>query len=223
MKVEVIMPTAGVGERLKNTSPKPLVELNGKPLFIYPLEVFEAAKSVDSVVIVASQELVDVFYDLVQQYSLAKVKIVVVGGKTRNESVFNGLKNVDDDTDVVIVHDGARPFITEDLINSAVNLCKEEEAVIAAVKVKSTIKKVNSDSYVEETLDRNTLWEIQTPQVFKKDVLISAHKKKLDVPVTDDAMLVESLGIKVKILESSYKNIKITTKEDLEIAKVFLS
>jgi len=224
VNIQAIIPTAGIGKRLETGLPKPLVELCGKPLCVHTLEVFQRSPVIDSVVLVGH---VDHLFDLgniVKQYQLRKVTKIVAGGKTRCESVANGLAVLDKDTDIVVVHDGARPLVSLKTISDAVELCRDSEAVVVAVPVKSTIKKVDKKNLlVEETLNREDLWEIQTPQVFKKDVLIKAHEqKKEDVP-TDDAMMVEQLGIRVKVLSGDYKNIKITTQEDLTIAEAFCS
>ncbi len=221
MKVQAIIPAAGSGLRLKTKRPKPLVLLKSKPLFIYALRAIGDSPSVESIIVAVAPQRVKIFEELIKKFKLKKIKRVVAGGKTRAESVQNGLKALDRDTDVVIVHDGARPFVTSTLIKQAINLMRTEKAVVVAVPVKSTIKKVDPKNlYVQETLVRDTLWDIQTPQVFKRDVLEEAHRKMLCCEPTDDAVLVEKMGVKVKILKGDYRNIKITTPEDFELAKI---
>ena len=224
MKTQAIIPTAGIGKRLKAGRPKPLVELCGKPLCAHTLEVFQRSPVIDSVVLVGNADHLFELGDIVKQYQLGKVTKIVAGGKTRCESVSNGLAVLDKDTDIVVVHDGARPLVSLKTISDAVLLCQDLQAVVVAVPVKSTIKKVNKkDLSVEETLNREDLWEIQTPQVFKRDVLIKAHEQKKEDAPTDDAMMVEQLGVRVKVLLGDYKNIKITTYEDLTIAEALCS
>ncbi|MCK5012482.1 MAG: 2-C-methyl-D-erythritol 4-phosphate cytidylyltransferase [Candidatus Omnitrophica bacterium] len=216
------MPTAGIGKRLKASLPKPFIELCGKPLCVHTLEVFERSPVIESVVLVGHADNLFELGNIVKQYQLRKVVKIVAGGETRCQSVSNGLAVLDEDTDVVVVHDGARPLVSVKTITDAVALCRDLEAVVVAVPVKSTVKKINKKNLlVEETLDREGLWEIQTPQVFKKDILIKAHEQKKEYVSTDDAMMVEQLGVGVKVLLGDYRNIKITTQEDLTIAEAF--
>jgi len=223
MKTQVIIPTAGLGVRLQSDVPKQLVEINGKPIFIHTLLAVQECSSVDSIILVAQKYFVDRCKSLAEEYGLNKVKKIVAGGKYRRESVQKGIEELDEDTKVVVIHDGVRPLISSDTINEAISLCEKENAVIVAVPVKPTIKRINEASlYVEATLKRNELWEVQTPQVFKKDILIEAHNLDGDIDATDDAFLVEKLGINVKVLKGDYRNIKITTKEDIKIAEAFL-
>ncbi len=223
MKVQAILPTAGAGSRFKSTLPKPLVSLGGKPIFIHALEALEQSIAIDSVILVAPESHLKEFEKVLKQYDLHRSTKVVAGGKTRFESVSNGLKALDKDTEIVLVHDGARPLVTTKIIDEAINLCHNEPAVIVAVPVKPTIKRVNIKLEVKETLRRDELWEVQTPQVFKKDILLKAHEEGRGLDVTDDAALVERLGIKVKVVMGDYRNIKITTKEDLVIAEALLT
>jgi 2-C-methyl-D-erythritol 4-phosphate cytidylyltransferase len=223
MKTQAIIPTAGMGTRFKTDLPKPLVDLCGKPLIVYALETFEKSRAIDSVILVGQKERLPELKGIVEQYGFKKVTQVVAGGKTRRESVSCGLDVLDHDTDIVLVHDGVRPLVSLKVIEGAVALCEKRGAVVVAVPVKPTIKRVNKkDHFVEETLDREELWEIQTPQVFKKDILLKAHQQNKDSNPTDDALMVERLGVRVKIFPGDYKNIKITTMEDLVIAETFL-
>jgi len=223
MKTQAIIPTAGLGTRMRSDVTKFLMELEGDPIIVLTLKAFQESSLVESVILVVQEDHREKMKDLISEYSLTKVKEIVVGGETRFDSVHNGLAKIDADTDVIVVHDGARPLIDASTINKAIKQCEQSEAVVVAVPVKSTIKRVNKENLlVEETLNRNELWEVQTPQVFKREILVKAHENAQGIAATDDAMLVEQLGIKVEILEGSYKNIKITTQEDLKIARVFL-
>lgn len=222
IKIQAIIPTAGTGVRLKSSIPKPFVRLKDKPIFIYTLEAIEQCALIDSIIVVAQPECVEDVKDFIEEYHLRKVSAVVAGGKERTDSVFNGLAMLEDDTKIVVIHDGARPFITQEVLECSIATCQQERAVIVGVPVKPTIKRVNSDYIVEETLPRDQLWEIQTPQVFEREVIVEAYKSKNTFTVTDDASLVEHMGIHVKIINGDYRNIKITTPEDLVIAKAFL-
>lgn len=223
MKVQAIIPTAGTGKRFKTDKPKPLIELDGKPIFIHALLAFEQASSIDSVILVAQSDYMEEYERIVQQYALTKVSRIVVGGSSRFESVSNGLQVLDQDTQMVVIHDGVRPLVSIAIIEEAVKVCMKEKAVIVAVPVKPTIKRADiHERIVRETLKREELWEVQTPQVFYADILRKAHAQGKGSAATDDAMLVERLGVNVKIVEGSYRNVKITTQEDLLIAKAFL-
>ena len=223
MKVQAILPTAGLGERLKTKIPKPLISLQGKPVFVYSLTALEQSSLIDSMVLVVHSQYIPAFKTEVQKFHLRKVKKIISGGKTRADSVKKGLEALDKDTDIVLVHDGVRPFLTTKLIEEGIRLCKEAGAVVAAVPVKPTIKKIDPVRLiVEETLPRDILWEAQTPQIFKRDLLEKAFAENDGKRTTDDASLVEQLGVKVKIFMGDYKNIKITTPEDLMIAEAFL-
>ncbi len=223
MKVQAIIPSAGTGTRLKASKHKPFVEINGVPLIAYTLIAFEESNLVNSVIVVAHKDAIKDIEDIVADQKFKKVAQVVEGGATRCESVFCGLAQVEKETDVVVVHDGARALVTPEIIDGAVSLCESQGSVVVAVPVKSTIKQVDQKQLtITKTLDRASLWEIQTPQVFKRDVLIKAHEQSVEATPTDDAMLVEMMGETVKIFQGDYRNIKVTTQEDLIVAKAFL-
>ena len=146
-----------------------------------------------------------------------------MGGETRRMSVSNGLEALDKDTNFVMIHDAARPLVTMKIVEQSLRLCYDEAAVIVGVPVKSTVKYINpEDLSVRGTLDRNLLWEIQTPQVFRKDIIVRAHAQIKDPHATDDSSLVERLGIKVRLLQGEYHNIKITTQEDVTFAQKYI-
>ncbi|MBU0467820.1 MAG: 2-C-methyl-D-erythritol 4-phosphate cytidylyltransferase [Candidatus Omnitrophica bacterium] len=222
MKTQAILAIAGFGTRLKASGPKALLSICNIPIFVYSLKAFESSSLIDSVVVVTQEKFIENFKEIIEQYGIKKVKKIVVGGDTRFVSVNNGLQEIDEDTDIVLVHDGARPLITVDIVDRSIELTNEHDAVIVAVEVKPTIKRVGEDLFVEETLNRNELWEVQTPQVFKKEILVKAHEQNISDAPTDDAFLVEQIGVKVKILKGDYRNIKVTTKEDIVVAEAFL-
>ena len=226
MKVQAIIPAAGLGTRLQTQSSKPLVPLHGQPLIVYTLKAFEKSPHIDSVILVGHPRYLSALSKIVSTYSLRKVIQIIAGGKTRTESVGLGLKATDSDTDIVVIHDAARACVSVDLIEESIKQCQRQKAVVVGVPVKSTIKKVRQQT-IRETLKRNELWEIQTPQVFKRSILVKAYDrlakdKKKFKDLTDDASLVEKIGIPVKVSLGDYRNIKITTPEDLALAKVYL-
>jgi 2-C-methyl-D-erythritol 4-phosphate cytidylyltransferase len=171
----------------------------------------------------AREEYVAELRRLIRGGGIKKVDRIVEGGKTRRESVSNGLKHLDPKTSMVVVHDGVRPLITPNLIETAIKAAAKAKAIVVAVPVKPTIKRVDKRSLeIIETLDRSELWEVQTPQVFDRKLLEKAHAQTKASLATDDAMLVEALGQKVKVIEGDYSNIKITTREDLIVAQALL-
>ncbi len=221
-KVQAIIPAAGMGTRFKAAKDKPLVLLKGKPLIYFTLLAFERCPQVHSVIVVVKKTSVAEFGRLIKRFAFKKVVRVIPGGQQRHDSVRCGLAQIDADTRWVIVHDGARPLVSPALITTTVLACQRYRAVVAAVPVKSTIKVVDAQRQVKATLARDTLWEIQTPQIFDKNILVRAHVHNRHPNPTDDAMMVEALGVKVTVVPSAYSNIKVTTPEDLDMAKVLL-
>jgi 2-C-methyl-D-erythritol 4-phosphate cytidylyltransferase len=221
MRVTAIIPAAGKGVRFKSSIAKPLVNLNKKPILIHTLNIFSNHDLIDDIVVVFNRKDIDLVKKEIDKFKIKKIRKIIPGGSTRRQSVENGLQQIDTDTDLVLIHDGVRPFIDDWIIYATINAAKRFGAAIAAVPIKPTIKKVDSSSLkVKCTLEREMLWEAQTPQVFKKDIILEAYKRFRDKNAIDDACLVERLGQFVKIIKGSYKNIKITTPEDLEFARV---
>jgi len=201
---------------------KPYLLLGDKPVLACALDVFEKCNYTDEIFVVVSAEDVEkCIAEIITPYNFRKIADVLVGGETRQESVFNGLRRITEDTDLVVVHDGVRPFVTEDIIEACCEAALKWGAAIAAVPVKDTIKVADGENFVLDTPKRDRLWAIQTPQVFQRDLLLKAHLHAKDkkIQATDDAALVEQLGCKVKLVMGSYGNIKITTAEDLIIAE----
>ena len=221
MKTEVIIVAAGLGRRLNSKVPKALVLLKGKPLAAYSLKVFEAHPGIDSVVLVGAAWRMPQFVRMARPFK--KVRAVVAGGLKRSDSVKCGLKEISPDTDIVLVHDAARPFIEDVIINRLLAALKKNKAAIIGVPLKFTVKKVDRKTLdIQETLARDLLWEAQTPQGFHKDVLVKAHAKKFKREATDDAILVERMGGRVKMVMGNYRNIKVTTPEDIILARQLL-
>lgn len=226
-----IVLSAGRGSRMKSDVPKQYMDLNGKPVIYYSLKAFEE-NGFSSIVLVCGKD--DVEYcqkEIVEKYNLTSVKAVVPGGKERYHSVFEGLKAVEG-ADYVFIHDGARPMISQDIINRLKEAVVTEEAAVAGMPVKDTIKIVDDEAYVSETPERKYVWQVQTPQCFAFPIIYEAYKSIIQdeeegwsIPVvTDDAMVLSyATDHEVKMVEADYRNIKITTPEDLHIAKLFLT
>lgn len=220
--VSAVIAAAGSGSRMKSSVNKQFLLLDGIPVLAHTLKVFQDAEIIDEIVIVASEKELLSIEELVDKYNITKVKEITKGGATRQESVKCGLEKISGSR--VLIHDGARPFVTKKQIEEVAKklLCCSAAAV--GVKVKDTIKRVNKDNVIVETLDREELVQIQTPQGFVSDIIIDAHNRaeKEGVLVTDDCALAEYMGIDVYVVEGSSRNIKITVPEDLEIGEAFL-
>ncbi len=217
---------------------KLLVKINRKPIIIYSLDILSRHPLVKEIVLVVNALNRKKIVEAVKKYRILKISRIVQGGVRRQDSVYNGLKEIDKKADLVLIHDAGRPFIDKKIVDSVVIAADKYGAAITGVPVKATIKKVTKTPghqdtgtprhqetghvIVEKTIDRSNLWEIQTPQVFKKNIILKAFQKFAHQDATDDAMLVEKLGKPVKIVEGSYFNIKITTPEDLIIAEAIL-
>lgn len=221
-----IVLAAGQGKRMHSKVQKQFLELKGYPVLYYSLMCFEKSEIIDEIILVTGAELVEYCRDeIVDKYAFQKIKKIVSGGKERYDSVYNGLLACED-VGYVFIHDGARPFITEEILKRAYNNVKLTGACVVGMPSKDTIKISDEENMVKVTPDRNRVWTIQTPQVFEYDLILKAHEsiRKTDMSaVTDDAMVIESqTGVKVCLSEGSYKNIKITTPEDLVIAEAFV-
>ncbi|WP_064091194.1 2-C-methyl-D-erythritol 4-phosphate cytidylyltransferase [Rossellomorea aquimaris] len=221
MEYGVVIPAAGQGKRMKAGKNKLLLELNGSPVIIHTLRVFEKDSNCKGIYLSIHPGDRQALEKLLRKYDITKVVKLVDGGEERQHSVYNALLEVDHD--IVLVHDGARPFIKPSTIQHLVEKTKETGAAIAAVPVKDTIKKV-VDGEVEETIERSSLWMVQTPQAFRVSLLTKAHEAAITDRFlgTDDASLVERLNIDVSVVESDYDNIKLTTPEDLYFAEAIV-
>lgn len=222
--VTAIIPAAGCGRRMASTQNKQYMLLRGKPVLVHTLKIFESAHEITEIIIVVREDEIDLCRSLVLEHGITKVKQVVAGGKERQHSVWNGLKYVSQQCRMVVVHDGARPLLLPATLEEALREAAIYDAVVVGVPVKDTIKVVTEDGIVMSTPSRNSLWAVQTPQIFSKDVLVKAYSEawKRGLLATDDAALVEALRLNVKMVYGSYENIKITTPEDLVLAEAFL-
>ncbi|RFU68655.1 2-C-methyl-D-erythritol 4-phosphate cytidylyltransferase [Peribacillus saganii] len=222
MLYEVIIPAAGQGKRMKAGRNKLFIEISNVPIIVYTLRIFEADPNCRGIILTINPEEKPIFQSIIDTYQLGKEIKLVPGGQERQQSVRNGLHNVSG-TELVLVHDGARPFIERALIADLTEAAYEHGSAIPAVPVKDTIKKATNNT-VEETVERSSLWAVQTPQAFRFSILKRAHEEaeKEGYLGTDDASLVEIIGEKVVIVEGDYDNIKITTQEDLYFAEAIL-
>ncbi|MFA5117552.1 MAG: 2-C-methyl-D-erythritol 4-phosphate cytidylyltransferase [Candidatus Omnitrophota bacterium] len=222
MPVTALVLAAGRGLRLGGRVAKPLVLINSKPILMYSLETFQKHRDIDNIIVVVSEALRDEVDALIKRYRIRKVTRIVPGGLRRQDSVLNGLRALQQKNGMVLIHDSARPFIDSRTISAVIKEALVCGAAIAAVAVKSTIKEVfvsSGKALIRKTLDRGRLWEAQTPQVFKQELLMKACKKFALSQVTDDAMFVEKLGVRVRLVPGSYSNIKVTTPEDIIVAQ----
>jgi 2-C-methyl-D-erythritol 4-phosphate cytidylyltransferase/2-C-methyl-D-erythritol 2,4-cyclodiphosphate synthase len=225
MKVCAIIVAGGLGKRMGAKSPKQFLLLGRVPVIIHTIRAFEKASSIDRILLVLPESEMEPSKELIAGYGPKKVIRLTAGGRERQDSVRNGLMAVEPDIDMILVHDGVRPFVSEELIDTAVSEAAKHGAVSVGVPVKDTIKSTGADFRVKDTLDRKNLWITQTPQVFKRDILEEAYKRAYADAYfgTDDASLVERLGIPVVMVPGSYQNMKITTPEDLLYGEYILN
>lgn len=212
---------AAAGRSTRMGSEKLFAVLDGRPVLFYTLRAFERCKRIEEIILTAREDQIPELYAFVRQYDFLKVKSILVGGKTRQESVKNGVEAVSDHIELLAIHDGARPFVTPQLIEQVLDAAETYGAATAALPVKNTIKQADDDLFVTATLPRSTLWEIQTPQCFRKAIYRQALCHAPD-DCTDDCMLVEAAGGQVRLVQGDPYNIKLTTPEDLLTAKIFL-
>ena len=213
----VVIVAAGSGSRMKRDINKQFIKLDGKEIIAYTIEKFYKSEDIDDIVIVIKENEEKYFIEnIINKYGFDNIKIAY-GGKERQDSVYNGIKKLNRNCEIVLIHDGARPFVNEDIIKNSIEEAKENNAVVVGVPVKDTIKVVDSDGNIVDTPNRSLLWSVQTPQSFKYEIITKAYEYAYsnDYYGTDDAMLVEHIGYNVKMIEGSYDNIKITTEEDL--------
>ena len=224
-KNTAIVLAAGQGKRMNTSVQKQYLVMEGKPILSYSLQVFEES-FVDEVILVVEEGWQEYCREqIVEKYGFCKVKNIISGGKERYDSVFCGLQVIDT-CDYVYIHDGARPFVTQEILERARDKVYTTKSCVVGMPVKDTIKIADSDGYVESTPPRERMWQIQTPQVFSFPIIKEAYTKLMEQSVsgvTDDAMVVETmLGQKVSLVEGSYENIKITTPEDLLMGKAII-
>jgi len=224
MRASVIIPAAGLGKRMKGFGKrKPFILLCGRPVLSYALDIFKRVSVVKEIILVVNKKDLK----LAKKYFEKGIVKVIKGGKERKDSVYNAIKALNKNSEIILIHDGVRPFVTKEIILNSIKAAKRFGAVVVAVPVIPTIKRVDEKMFVVSTLNRKFLWDIQTPQAFRRKIIVDAYSCRgqaclARTSVTDDAMLVENAGHKVKIVMGSYDNIKITTPKDLKIAEAIL-
>lgn len=217
-----ILVAAGTGSRMKKGINKQFICIGGMPMLSRTIQAFDSCDGIDEIVVVMNKADIErCKHEIIEPYSFKKVTSIVEGGKTRQESGYRGIGAVSKNADIVIVHDGARPFVDYDTIIRGIAAAAEFGASCTAVPAKDTIKQSDSKGFVVHTPDRRSLWQVQTPQTFKYGILKEAHERAIEQSFTgtDDSMLVERMGHKLKLVEGNYFNIKITTEADLLFAE----
>ncbi|MDI6779644.1 MAG: 2-C-methyl-D-erythritol 4-phosphate cytidylyltransferase [Bacteroidota bacterium] len=219
LKVGVVIPAGGIGKRFGSDKPKQFLEINGMPILQLTIQKFQTCDAIDFIVVVSHTDFVEETQKLVYQNQFTKVKSIVVGGEHRQDSVWNGIKEIlIFSVDIILIHDGVRPFVTNKLILDIINATEEYDAAVPGLAPKDTIKISDDNGFLVETPYRQLLYAVQTPQGFKTDLIVKAYEKAFYDKFygTDDASLIERLRRKVKLIEGDYRNIKITTKDDLD-------
>lgn len=222
-RVGAVIPAAGKGTRIGGGLPKQFIELAGKPVILHVLEYIQATSCIDCAVVAAGADSLREMSDLLSCHKLSKVIAIVEGGAERQDSVWKGLQRLADaDVEYVAVHDAVRPFIDDDLVSRVLNVAKLIGAAVPAVQPKETVKQTGPDLFVTDTLPREELWLVQTPQIFEFPLLYRAYQTAMMTGYygTDDASLVEKIGGRVRVVPGDYDNIKITTPEDLDLANI---
>lgn len=225
-KCVAVVLAAGKGKRMGSDVPKQYIELDHKPVVYYSLNIFQKSEVIDEIILVTGKDEIEYCRtNIVFKYGLSKVTNIIEGGKERYDSVAKALERICE-CDFVFIHDGARPFIEEEIISKLYQVVMEHKACVVGVKTKDTVKIANQDGWIANTPDRNLLWNVQTPQVFEYRLIKAAYEKLIKngcENVTDDAMVVENmLQQKVKLVEGNDHNIKVTTPFDLLIANAFI-
>jgi 2-C-methyl-D-erythritol 4-phosphate cytidylyltransferase len=229
MKAAAIIAAAGLGRRMQQDTPKTYLQLAGKPILIHTLEVFEKVPEVHEVLVVVHPEDLEFCQEeVIDPYPLKKVLRLVPGGKERQDSVYHALKVLKKeaaDLDVILVHDGVRPLVDPALVRKVVAAARRHGGAILGIPCQDTLKRVNSKGVVVDTVDRQELWQVQTPQAFQAALLWRAYQEAMErgFYATDEAALVEALGETVVVVPGTCLNLKITTPDDLKIAEAILA
>lgn len=225
-KCTAIVLAAGQGKRMNSKIQKQFLEVQGNPILYYSLRCFQNSPLIQNIILVTGEEVLSYCKsEIIEKYNFSKVTRIIPGGQERYDSVYAGLLACED-CDYVFIHDGARPFITDEILQRGLEGVQDTGACVIGMPSKDTVKLADSRGFVKETPDRSRVWTIQTPQVFSYSLIFEAHKsiRRKDMnSITDDAMVVEQeTGAEIRLVEGSYQNIKITTPEDLFVAEAFL-
>jgi len=220
-----IVVAGGSGQRMGSELPKQFIEVLGRPVLAYTLHALSGCEEIDRIIVVAPRDYLVYCKDIADAFSLTKVSSIIAGGATRQESVARGLEEAGEETGLVLIHDAVRPMIDAKTIQNCIDMARTCGAAAAGVRAKDTIKRTDSNNRIIETVDRESLWFIQTPQVFWYDLISRAHEraKEEGFNATDDCMLAEWCGHTVQVVEGKYENIKITTPQDIYIMEGLLN
>ena len=225
MNIALIV-AAGTGQRMGSNTPKQFLLVNDQPLLVYTITAFEKNQNIDSIYVVASKDYLETVKAWKSQFGLNKLINVIEGGNTRQESVYRGLKALKaKNDDIILIHDGARPLVSQDIINENIDSCLKYDAIDTVIKADDTIVHSIDEKTINNIPSRNELYQSQTPQTFRYELILSAHEAALkgEIPnVTDDAKLVISMGKSVHLVAGNKQNFKITTADDLKIFKALL-
>ncbi|MHB8829105.1 MAG: 2-C-methyl-D-erythritol 4-phosphate cytidylyltransferase [Syntrophales bacterium] len=224
-KTAAIIPSGGTGRRMGGRIPKQYLLLAGLPILVHALRPFQASPAIDEIILaVPGEDVEQVKENIVERYCVSKVKLVVAGGKERQDSIRNALACIADETEIIVIHDGVRPLVTTDLIEIAVSRAGEVGAVAVGIDIRDTVKRVDKAGKIEETVPRDGLWRTQTPQAFKREIIVAAYRAAYEAGFygTDDASLVERTGIPVWMIPGDRENLKVTTQEDMMLCEMIL-
>ncbi|MCK9362356.1 MAG: 2-C-methyl-D-erythritol 4-phosphate cytidylyltransferase [Syntrophales bacterium] len=219
-KTVAIIPAGGTGRRMGGSISKQYLLLSGKPVLVRALQPFQDSPLIDEIMLaVPEEDVVQVRENIVERYFLSKLNRVVAGGKERQDSIRNALACIADETEIIVIHDGVRPLVTTELIEMAIERAGKLGAVATGIGIRDTVKRVDKTGKIEETVLRDGLWLTQTPQAFKRDILLAAYRVAEETGFygTDDASLVEKAGIPVWMIPGDRENLKVTTQEDMMI------
>ncbi|MBE7022651.1 MAG: 2-C-methyl-D-erythritol 4-phosphate cytidylyltransferase [Ruminococcaceae bacterium] len=221
--VSCIVAAGGSGSRMQADINKIFLDINEVPVLAHTLMILDDQEEIDELILVTAEQDIPGCRDIQEEFNIRKLKVIVRGGSTRQESVRNGLLEVDEKADIVLIHDAARPLVTGEVVQRVIDGTLQHDAAAAGVPCKNTLKLTDAEGFIADTPDRSRLYEIQTPQGFRRDLIIKAHDyaAKTGLIGTDDCYLAEQMGSSVKIVEGDYQNIKITTPEDLLLAELF--
>ncbi len=225
MKITALIPSAGIGLRMGGKTRKQYLHIDGKPIAVHTLLKFQKIREVHHIILIVPEEDIEFCENsILSKFGLTNDIKVIAGGRERQDSVYNGIRALSGDEDMVIVHDGVRPFVTDTMIRESIKTAYRTGAAIVAIPVKDTIKSVSEEGFVEKTIDRSKLWQVQTPQTFQVKLLKQAYEKAMAEGFygTDDASLVERIKGTIRIVTGSEFNIKITTPKDLILAEIIL-
>lgn len=223
-KISAIIPAGGIGSRMNLKIPKQFIEICGKPVIAYTVEALSKCKQIDEIIVAVPDGYIAYFNDIVNEFKLSKVSKILCGGPSRQETVYKCLVE-DTESDLILIHDAVRPFISPKTLKAAIDAAVKYGAAAVGVPAVDTLKMSDEVGFIKNTVDRKNIWQIQTPQIFKTDVIKSAHEKAHigGVEATDDCALAEMYGQKIKLVKSESLNLKITYESDLKIMEAYFN